>query len=173
VVVLAPLKSFGGDSMTVEMLRSAHSVGESNLHLQFTPAYRRDVFSQEIVRILTRDYILAASKRMKIEILAIGFGDDHVHVFIRNWKNFSIVAAAKRLKGFSSRMMRKHHFELFCAKLYKKKFWSAGYFYRTVGVVNASTVERYVKESQQYSYEKSDAQKKLIEFFSHDRRPPL
>ena len=45
-------------------------------------------------------------------------------------------------------MMRKGHRILFKDKLWGRKFWSAGYFHRTVGVVTAETVKRYVKEGQ-------------------------
>lgn len=85
----------------------------------------------------------------KVEILAMGFGDEHTHLFVSNWKNFSIPKLAQLLKGFSSRMMRKFHKDLFSDSLYGKKFWSAGYFYRTVGIVNASTFKRYVEESHE------------------------
>lgn len=148
----------------MELLKCAHSVGESNLHMQFTPAYRREIFARDDVRILTRDYTLSAARFMGIEILAIGFGTDHVHLFIRGWKNFSIAELARRLKGFTSRMMRKHHSALFRDVLYGRKFWSSGYFYRTVGAVNSETVRRYVLESQDYSYAELPVQAR-IEFF--------
>ena len=45
-------------------------------------------------------------------------------------------------------MMRKGHRILFKDKLWGRKFWGAGYFHRTVGVVTAETVKRYVKEGQ-------------------------
>ena len=45
-------------------------------------------------------------------------------------------------------MMRKGRKELFVDKLCGKKFWSAGYFHRTVGAVTAETVKRYVAEGQ-------------------------
>ena len=152
--------------MSVELIRSSHSVGESNLHLQLTPAYRCSIFEDEAVRILTRDYLAAAARKHKIEISAIGFGNDHVHLFVRNWKNFAIKDLARLLKGFSSFMMRRHHWELFRKNLYGKKFWSAGYFYRTVGAVNSATVKKYVTESQDYGYEESDFPKErnLIDF---------
>ena len=152
--------------MEITLVRGSHCVGESNLHLQFTPAYRRDVFGDELVRILTRDYMLSAARMHGLEITAMGFGDEHAHIFMSNWKNFSIARIVQLLKGFSSRMMRKNHQELFKNKLYGKKFWSAGYFYRTVGVVNASTVRIYVEESQKYSFRKSGRpnQPSLIEF---------
>ena len=119
--------------MKVELLSSSHSVGEANYHLQFTPAYRRDIFGDQLVQILTRDYLLAAASKYKITIVAIGFGPDHVHIFIVHSKNHSAAKVAQLLKGFSSRMMREHHAQLFMDKLYGDKFWSAGYFYRTVG----------------------------------------
>jgi putative transposase len=151
--------------MKIELIRSSHAVGEANLHLQLTPAYRQDVFEDETVRILTRDYMLVAAHKHRLEISAMGFGDDHAHVFVANWKNFSISKIAQLLKGFSSYMMRKHHKDLFDSKLWGKKFWSAGYFYRTVGAVNSATVKRYVTESQEYGYKGSElSQRSLIEF---------
>ena len=152
--------------MNVDLISSSHSIGESNLHLQVTPAYRCKIFEDDMTRILTRDYLLSAGRRMKAEITAIGFGKDHVHIFIRNWKNFAIKDIAKLLKGFSSRMMRKYHSDLFKEHLWGKKFWSAGYFYRTVGAINSETVKKYVAESQEYGYKGSELpnQKKLIEF---------
>ena len=165
VMAFASIKSFlGGDSM-IELLHSSHAVGEANLHLQLTPAYRAGVFADELVRVLTRDYLLAAARRHTFVIGAIGFGVDHVHVFITNWKNFSVAKLAQLLKGFSSRMMRMHHSNLFRSKLWGTKFWSAGYFYRTVGAVNSATVTKYVAESQTYGYRGSDLkQSNLIEF---------
>jgi len=148
----------------IELIRSSHSVTETNMHMQFTPAFRRDVFQDEIVRILMRDYMLAQAKRKKFEITALGFGDDHVHVFVTKWKNFAPAKLAQLIKGFTSRMMRKHHRDMFADKLYGDKFWSGGYFARTVGAVNADTVKRYVEESQEYKVEIKARQKTLIQF---------
>ncbi|MEK6963628.1 MAG: transposase [Nanoarchaeota archaeon] len=44
--------------------------------------------------------------------------------------------------------MRKHHKNLFKDQLWGDKFWSSGYFYRTVGAVNSETVKRYIEEGQ-------------------------
>ena len=148
----------------IELIKASHSVTETNMHLQLTPAFRRDVFQEEIVRLLMRDYMLAQAKRKKFEITALGFGDDHVHVFVTKWKNFAPAKLAQLIKGFTSRMMRQHHRDLFADKLYGKKFWSGGYFARTVGAVNADTVKRYVEESQDYKVEIKARQNTLIQF---------
>ena len=86
----------------IELFRGSHSVTETNLHMQITPAFRRDVFED--------------------------------------------------------------HRDLFRDKLYGDKFWSGGYFARTVGAVNAETVKKYVAESQEYKVEIKARQRTLIQF---------
>ncbi len=131
-----------------ELRASGHTMGETNLHLQFTPAYRRDIFSDKLVRELTVAYVLQRSKEMKVDISAIECGPDHLHLFVKNWKNWKIPVLAGQLKTYSSRLMRKGHRYMFVDKLWGKRFWSAGYFHRTVGAVNAETVKRYIQEGQ-------------------------
>lgn len=154
--------------MKIELVSSSHSVGESGLHLQFTPAYRKPIFETEEVRQLTELYLKTKSERMKIILSAIDFGKDHVHLFLNAWKNYSIEQLAKELKGFSSRMMRKNHRNLFKKQLYGKKFWSEGYFYRTVGKITSESVKYYIENSQQKHWDVLEfevyKQKTLSEF---------
>jgi putative transposase len=154
--------------MKNELRRSAHSVGESNLHLQFTPAYRRDIFESELVRELTIAYLLERAKQLNVYLSAIDCGPDHIHLFVEHWKNWSISDLARELKSYASRKMRDGHKNIFVDKLWGKKFWSAGYFHRTVGVVNAETVKRYVEQSQGKHWEaKSEKiQKTLLSYAS-------
>ena len=136
-----------------ELRHGAHTVGETNLHLQFTPAYRRDIFREPLARELTIAYLVERAQQLKVRVSAIDCGPDHIHLFIEEWKNYSIKDLARELKMYSSRKMRKGHSYLFYNKLWGKKFWSAGYFHRTVGEVTAETVRRYVKESQKKHWE--------------------
>lgn len=134
--------------MENKLRSSGHTVGETNLHLQFTPAYRRDVFSNATVRELTVAYVMQRAQEMKVQIAAIECGPDHMHLFVSNWKNWAIPVLAGSLKSVSSRKMRKGHAYLFADKLWGKKFWSAGYFHRTVGAVTSETIKRYISEGQ-------------------------
>ena len=149
-----------------ELRASGHTMGETNLHLQFTPAYRRDIFSDNLVRELTIAYVLQRSKEMKVDISAIECGQDHLHLFVKNWKNWKIPVLAGQLKTYSSRLMRKGHRYMFVDKLWGKKFWSAGYFHRTVGAVNAETVKRYIQEGQKKHWvkEQQRAQTTLVHY---------
>ncbi len=152
--------------MKNELRSSGHTVGETNLHLQFTPAYRRDIFSEPLARELTIAYIVQRSQEMKIEIVAIECGPDYLHLFVKQWKNWKIPVLAGQLKTYSSRKMRKGHSFLFSNKLWGKKFWSSGYFHRTVGAVTAETVKRYIVESQKKHWEKYETkeQKTLMNY---------
>ena len=152
--------------MANELRSSGHTVGETNLHLQFTPAYRHDIFSDKLVGELTVAYVLQRSKEMKVDIAAIECGPDHLHLFVRNWKNWKIPVLAGSLKSYSSRLMRKGHHSLFNDKLWGKKFWSAGYFHRTVGAVNSETVKRYIEEGQKKHWieQQQQSQTTLIHF---------
>ena len=157
--------------MEIELVRTTSSVGESCLHLQLTPAYRRDIFRNEGVKELTKIYFAEKAKKLNICITAMDVGPDHFHAFITNWKKYSVEKLANELKGFTSYMMRTYHRHLFIDKLWGKKFWSEGYFYRTVGIVTREAVEFYIKHSQKkhwravdYHYYKNKQQKLLAAF---------
>jgi len=142
--------------MKNDLRSSGHTIGETNLHLQFTPAYRRDIFTEQMTRELTVAYIVQRAQEMKVEIAAIECGPDHLHLFVKHWKNWKIPVLAGQLKTYSSRMMRKGHRCLFSKKLWGKKFWSSGYFHRTVGAVTAETVKRYITEGQKKHWEETE-----------------
>ena len=152
--------------MANELRSSGHTVGESNLHLQFTPAYRRDIFADPMVRELTVAYVVEKAQELGVHIGAIECGPDHLHAFVMGWKRYAISDLARQLKGYSSYMMRRGHAKLFEEKLWGDKFWSGGYFYRTVGAVNAETVKRYVAEGQEKHWKEasSKAQSTLLNY---------
>ena len=146
-----------------ELKSSGRTVGETNLHLQFTPAFRRDVFSNRLVRELAVGYLVQRAQEMRVELAAVECGPDHLHLFVKGWKNWKIPVLAGQLKAYSSRMMRKGHKYLFEEKLLGDKFWSSGYFHRTVGAVNSETVKRYILEDQKKHWN-SNEQKTLVNY---------
>lgn len=146
---------------------SGHCVGESNWHLQFTPAYRQNIFSDKIVRELTVAYLFEAAQDLNVKISAIECGPDHIHMFLQETRKVSVVEAVQKLKGYSSRMMRKRHMELFEHKLWGEKFWSGGYFFQTVGVVTAETVKEYIEKGQEKHWETNKREQKTLFNYSN------
>lgn len=150
--------------MANELRSSAHSVGEANLHLQITPAYRAPVFADPLVRELVVAYLVEKSRTMGVCIAAIEAGPDHVHLFVTGWRRYSPAELARQLKGYSAYQMRKGHKELFAHLLWGDKFWSGGYFYRTVGAVNSETVKHYIEEGQKKHWENPREQRTLLTY---------
>jgi putative transposase len=146
----------------MKIVVSSHAVGESNFHIQLTPAYRQDVFIDEQVAELALAYIIEKLNQFKVVLAGYGFGPDHLHLFITNVRFVGEVELVRQIKGYSSYKMRKHFSQLFSDKLYGKKFWSEGHFYRSVGAVNAETMKQYVKESQQKHWEKTPVKQEVV-----------
>ena len=142
--------------MKFKLIRGKHNIGESNYHFQLTPAYRAPIFEDEKVRNLTEQYIRTKAKQMNILLVGIGFGPDHVHIFTSNCRNYSVSKLVQLLKGYSSYMMRKNHLELFKSKLWGKKFWTSGYFYRSIGSVTSEAMRFYVEHAQEKHWEAVD-----------------
>ena len=110
--------------MGIELVNSSHAVGESNYHIQLTPAYRQDIFIEPMVRELTLAYIVEKLRKHKVILSAYDYGPDHLHLFVSNVRFIGEVELVRQIKGFSSYMMRKGHWYMFKDKLWGKKFWS-------------------------------------------------
>ena len=110
--------------MKTELIASSHAIGESNYHIQLTPAYRREIFSDPLVAELTLAYMAEKLKEKKVILSGYGYGSDHMHLFVSNVRFVSEIKLVQLIKGFSSYMMRKGHKYMFQDKLWGKKFWS-------------------------------------------------
>jgi len=102
----------------MELVRTAHSLGEANFHLQFTPKYRRDVFRDGVVRLTCEESFRETAARFGFVIHAIEFGPEHVHLFIGACKNHSVSRLAQLLKGASARRLRQQ-----CSDRFRDKLW--------------------------------------------------
>ncbi|MBU2101029.1 IS200/IS605 family transposase [Candidatus Micrarchaeota archaeon] len=89
----------------LKLLRYAHTVGESNCHLQFTPKYRKKIFEDKDLRAECEREFKRIAEKLKVQLAGVGFGPDHVHLFVTGWKNYSISQLAQRFKGTSQQQM--------------------------------------------------------------------
>ncbi len=140
--------------METELIVSSHAVGESNYHIQLTPAYRQTIFENSLVRELTLAYILEKLNQHKVILTAYNFGPGHMHLFVSNVRFIGEIELVRIIKGYSAYKMRKGHWLLFKNKLWGKKFWSEGHFYRTVGAVTKESMRWYITEGQKKHWQK-------------------
>ena len=66
----------------MELMRGYHSVGEANLHLQFTAKYRRDIFRDGVVKRVCEESFRETAEQLGLVVHALAFGPYHVHVFV-------------------------------------------------------------------------------------------
>ena len=152
----------------IKLMKYNHAVGESNLHLQFTPKYRKPIFADKDVKAECEREFKEIAHTLGVQLVGMGFGPDHAHLFVSSWKNYSIVQLVQRFKGVSSRHIRqKYMVRLAVRGLYGDQMWSDGEFHRTVGAVTYETMKKYVTESQQKHWKAEkpkQAQTTLLEF---------
>jgi len=154
--------------LKLEIKKDSHCVGESNFHYQFTPAYRQAIFAIDKVRELTKAYLIAEAEKLGVMIVALEFGPDHLHIFIANCRNYTASELAQKFKGFVSYVMRKNHKKLFEHMLWGEKFWTSGYFYRSIGQASSEAVRFYIEHSQAKHWEVVD-----YEFYQYAKQSTL
>jgi len=126
-----------------------HSVVGAYLHLQFTPAYRRDIFCDPVLIRFCRWEFQRIAGKLDVEVEASAFGPDHTHLFISGWKNHSISELARRFKGGSSHYLRGTFWDRIKGKLWGCKFRSEGYFAETVGRITTGKMRHYIDRQQE------------------------
>lgn len=131
-----------------EFERHRHCVGESAIHMQFTPKYRREVFEDPVIRETCKSVFQNIAKRLGVELPALEFGPDHVHLFLTGWRKYSPAQLAQYLKGASSRELRMTIWGRVRKYEWGSAFWSGGYFFGTVGRVTSDTVKFYIERQQ-------------------------
>ena len=144
--------------MSFKLVSGAHSIGEANLHFQFTPKYRRQVFRDGRIREACERSFRRTAEDLGIVLHAVEFGPDHCHLFVGACKNYSVAELAQRLKGVSSRLIRQAMWDTVKEQLWGDAFWSAGYFYRSVGSVTSEAMEWYIKHAQAKHWKALDHQ---------------
>src|SRR3989339_1994676 len=107
--------------MEKDLIVSNNAIGESNFHIQLTPAYRQDIFQDEKIAEFTLAYILEKLAELKVSIVAYNYGPDHLHLFVANVRFVSEIELVRQIKGYSSFKMRKHFSSLFKNKLWGRK----------------------------------------------------
>jgi putative transposase len=147
--------------MKLQIRSYSHAVGEFNYHIQLTPAYRRGIFESEKVQKLVFAYLRAKAEELKVRIASIECGPDHIHIFVADCKNIAPSKLVQQMKGFSSRMMRKNHLNIFRNFLWGKKFWSEGYFCRSIGATTTEAVKYYIEHSQEKHWNNFDYEVQL------------
>lgn len=126
--------------------KSNHNVVYScKYHVVWCPKYRRSVLING-VDVRLKELIIETCKLLSVELIEMEVMPDHVHLLMEVDPQFGIHKAVKRIKGYSSKVLRLE-FPWLRSRL--PTLWSNSYFVSTVGDVSLSAIKQYI-ENQKY-----------------------
>lgn len=123
---------------------SAHVVYSLHAHLVFAPKYRHLVVTERVFATLRAAW-LTVCERAEAALLESNCEGDHVHLLVAYPPKLSLAALVQRLKGYSSRRVRRVHYPEVTARLWGRHFWSASYCVMSCGGAPLETIKAYVR----------------------------
>jgi putative transposase len=128
-------------SAYVERTLGAHAAYSLHYHAVWSVRARRPLLQRAVAEAL-RDCLLRVGDEAGISILAFHIEVDHVHLLFSLEPSQAVASAVKRLKGTTSRELRKQFPDLLAAE--QDALWSTGYFVRSLGDVNVAQAKAYL-----------------------------
>lgn len=123
--------------------KNAGAVFSLKLHIVWCPKYRRPVLTDRVA-VCLESLLHEKAGELEMTIHALEVMPDHVHLFIEFDPRWGVAEIVNRLKGFTSRILRK---EFLALRSRLPTLWSRSYYASTVGHVSKKTVRAYI-ESQ-------------------------
>lgn len=113
-------------------------------HVVWCPKYRRKVLIGDAEKRL-KEIISDTCHEFDCEIIELEVMPDHVHLLVNVDPQFGIHRLVKRIKGRSSRYLRKE-FDWCRSRL--PSLWTNSYFVATVGGAPLSVIKQYIENQK-------------------------
>ena len=120
------------------------SKGRLWAHIVFKVKYCHSVFDFEDIKTDCEQLLTEAARKVSIEIGAIGFDSNHVHL-TADIALSSVPEVAKALKGYTAKRLFQHHPWLKRRFFWGSGFWNPGTFYESVGRHSLEQTQKYVR----------------------------
>jgi putative transposase len=117
-----------------------HTVSMITTHMVFSPKYRGKVLVGDVGK-RCEEVISEICSDMGIEVIEIAANEDHVHIFFQQPPKYSFSEIANRIKGKSSRILRKEFPHLI--KWSPKGLWAPSCYHGSVGY-GPDAVKNYI-----------------------------
>lgn len=113
-------------------------------HVVWCPKYRRRVLANG-VDVRLKEIINKTAVELQAEIIELEVMPDHVHLLVEVDPQFGIHRLVKRLKGRSSRLLRR---EFPALKSRLPSLWTNSYFVSTVGGAPLEVIKQYIENQK-------------------------
>ena len=116
-------------------------------HLVFVTKYRRRVLSERALRILQHDFENVCHA-LGVALIEVSGEEDHVHLLVQYLPTLQLSHLVGRLKGSSSRRLRKERFPEVTSKLWGGHLLSPSYFAASCGGAPIAIVRQYIENQR-------------------------
>jgi putative transposase len=116
------------------------------VHLVFVTKYRRGVFADETLT-ACEHIMREVCHGKKAELLEFNGEHDHVHLLVAYPPALSISELVNRLKGVSSRLLRRD----FDLRTHQGHLWSPSYFASSAGGASLDALKGYIVQQRRPS----------------------
>jgi putative transposase len=130
--------------MEARYRKNSGAVFSLKYHIVFCPKYRRPVLTGDI-ELRLRSLLIGRAAELQMTVHALEIMPDHVHLFVEADPTRSVAEIVNRLKGFSSRFLRRE-FPSLRSRL--PCLWSRSYYAGTVGHVSEQVVRQYIENQK-------------------------
>lgn len=113
-------------------------------HLIWCPKYRRKVLVG-MVETRLKELLQEKANELLLSLEKIEIMPNHVHLFVKASPTISPHLIVKRLKGYTSRIMRQEFPEL---RRRLPTLWTNSYYCESCGHISEDTVKRYIEEQK-------------------------
>ena len=113
-------------------------------HVVFCPKYRRPVLVDGVDDRLKK-LIKETCDQLNVEIIEMEIMPDHVHLLMEVDPQYGIHKAVKRIKGYSSSVLRQE-FSWLRSRI--PTLWTNSYFVSTVGGAPLSVIKQYIEDQK-------------------------
>ncbi|GAA4229216.1 putative transposase [Streptosporangium album] len=116
-------------------------------HLVFTPKYRREVFTDEILR-RCEDIMIEVCDNFGAVLVEFNGEHDHVHLLVHYPPKVALSVLVNSLKGVSARLLRKEFGPHVRQYLWGGRFWSPSYLAASCGGAPLSIIKEYIENQK-------------------------
>jgi len=121
----------------------AHTKNRLRYHVVWIPKRRKSILLPHIAKRL-KEILYNGCALNKWWIESLGIQADYVHVLIQIKPRESISSVVHRMKGATSRLIRKEYPELE-EFVWGDSLWNDGYFAETIGTVDEEQIKKYIE----------------------------
>ena len=124
--------------------KSNHIVYKCTYHIIFCPKYRRKIFKDGIDETL-KELIYNFSLKKKFSILEMEIMEDHIHLLVDMYPEYSPLEMVKQLKYYTAKELKIQYPEI---NKRLPNLWTRSCFISTVGGAPLEIVKQYIENQK-------------------------